>query len=453
MGIKKMWDKLINGSGDEKETEFLPAILEVTETPPSPVGRMVMWTILLLIVCGLLWSCIGTINEVAVATGKVIPNGQVKTIQSKNKGIIKNIYVTEGQFVKAGDVLVEMDPTTSSADLDSLKKRAAYLQLDIERLTAELSGEPFNPVKTPELTDRDIAAQISLYTSRRSQHEAERNAAEMAVRQKQSALQSEQIGYEKYAGVTEISQEKERRLRQLVEQNAIAEFQLLEQVAKNIEYTKLTEAQLDVIAKAQAELAEANERLANVDAAYQKDIMTSLVESRKDYYAFEEEIKKAEEDSRMATIVAPVDGRVNELAVHTIGGIVTDAQSLMSIVPEGTEMELEVWADNKDIGFIKIDQIAEVKIDTFNFQKFGVVEAVVAEISPDAFTDNRDLERDKKFRLLLTLNKESVQVHDEEVGLMPGMNVTAEIKIREKKIIDFFLDPFRKYTSEALRER
>ena len=136
MNIKKMWDSFINGHESEKETEFMPAILEVTETPPSPTGRIVMWSILALLTVAIIWSCVGTINEVSVASGKVIPIGQVKTVQVKNKGIIKEIYVKEGDRVKAGDKLVVLDPTTTEADLDSLQKRAAYFKADIARLEA-----------------------------------------------------------------------------------------------------------------------------------------------------------------------------------------------------------------------------------------------------------------------------------------------------------------------------
>lgn len=453
MNIKKMWNMLINGSPDEKETEFLPAILEVTETPPSPVGRMVMWTILVLLVVGIIWSLVGKINEVAVASGKVIPTGQVKTIQVKNKGIVKEIRVKEGSYVKAGDVLVTLDPTSAGADYDSLKKRAAYFKLDIDRLNAELSGSMFSPQPSAELDAKDIAAETALYQSRVSQYRAERQAAEMTVRQKQAEVAAEQSTYEKFIGGLGIAREKEERLVQLTEQNAIAEFQLLEERGQRIQYEKSAQSQAEVIKKAQAELSEAQQKLANIDALYKKDVMTAMVEARKQQYAYEEELKKADENNRLSTITAPIDGRVYNLAVHTVGGIVTDAQALMMIVPDGGDIELEVWADNKDIGFIHEGQEAEVKIDTFNFQKFGVVKAVVDQISPDAVNDPKDPARDKKYRLSLKVSQDGIHVFGNPAELTPGMNVNAEIKIKEKRIIDFFLDPFRRYTSEALRER
>ena len=251
-----------------------------------------------------------------------------------------------------------------------------------------------------------------------------------------------------------IAQEKERRLTELMQLNAISAFQLLEQQNQTIEYSKSAQAQLDSINSIQAEIAEAEQNLANVDAAYHKDIMTALVEAKKEYYSVTEAIKKADEDSRMATIVAPTSGRVYNLSVHTIGGIVTDAQPLMQIVPEDVSLQFEVYADNKDIGFIKVGQIAEVKVETFNFQKFGMVDAEVVEVSADAVNEPTNPERHKKFKLIMNpIGKPVMDVFGEEVPLAVGMNVSAEIKIKEKRIIDFFLDPFRRYTSEALRER
>ncbi len=451
--LKETWNWLVHGDENEKETEFLPAILEVTETPPSPTGRLVMWSILALIVVALLWSILGHINEVAVASGKVIPSGQAKTIQVKNKGIIKDIRVKEGQEVKEGDILVLLDPTTTGADVESLKKRAAYYRLDIARLEAELAGEPFSPKADPDLEAHDRAAELALYQSRTNDYRTQLRAAQDVVTQKRASLASAQAQHEKYADGLVIAQEKESRLEDLVQENAVSEFQLLEQRSQRIEYEKNAQATLDSINATMAEIAEAEQKLANVDATYHKDIMTSLVEARKEYYSVQEAIKKADEDARMATIVAPCDGRVYNLSVHTVGGIVTDAQPLMMVVPDGVSLEFEVYADNKDIGFIREGQSAEVKVETFNFQKYGIVEAEVEEISADSVDDNKDPERNKKFRLLLKPTKTDINVFGEKAELAPGMNVSAEIKIKEKRIIDFFLDPFRRYTSEALRER
>lgn len=450
----KFWNWLVHGEEREKETEFLPAILEVTETPPSPTGRIIMWTILILIVVALAWAFLGKINEVAVAPGKVIPSGQAKTVQVKNKGIIKEIRVVEGQVVEEGEVLVLLDPTTTTADYDSLKKRAAYYKLDIQRLTAELTGQPFVPEEDPDLEAHDLAAEMALYQSRTNDYQTQLQSRQDIIEQKTARLQATQATYEKYQAGLAIAQEKESRLKALIAESAISEFQLLEQQNQTIEYAKNAQAELDSINSIRAEIAEAEQNLANVKASYQKDIMTALVEAKKEYYSIIESIKKADEDARMATIVAPTAGRVYNLAVHTVGGIVTDAQPLMQIVPDDVPLVFEVYVENKDIGFVKIGMPVEVKVDSFNFQKYGMIDGKVTEIGADSYKEPSDVETYNKFRVVVTpTGKNSIDVMGEEVPLSVGMSVNAEIKIKEKRIVDFFLDPFRKYTSEALRER
>ena len=451
--MRKFWNWLVHGDEREKETEFLPAILEVTETPPSPTGRVIMWSLLILLVVALAWGILGHINEVAVAEGKIIPTGQIKTVQVKNKGIVEEIRVKEGDYVQEGDVLVVLDPTTTTADYDSLKKRAAYYKLDIQRLTSELTGQPFVPAKDPDLEAHDLAAELALYQSRTNDYQTQRQSRQDVIAQRQARLQASQATYEKYSEGLRIAQDKESRLQQLIAESAISEFQLLEQQKETIEYAKNAQAELDSINSIRAEIAEAEQNLANIDASYRKDIMTSLVEAKKEYYSITESIKKAEEDARLATIYAPTSGKVYNLAIHTIGGIVTDAQPLMQIVPDDVSLVFEVYADNKDIGFIKLGQEAEIKISTFNFQKFGMVKAEVMEISADAVDQPSDVERHGKFKLLLNPVQNDINIEGVQAPLTVGMSVSAEIKIKEKRIIDFFLDPFRKYTHEALRER
>ena len=450
MNIK---DWLLHGDKNEKETEFLPAILEVTETPPSPVGRTVMWTLLVLIVVAIAWGFLGHINEVAVASGKIIPSGQAKTVQVKNTGIVNEIKVTEGQWVEEGDVLVVLDPTTTAADYDTLKKREAYYKLDIQRLTAELTGQPFTPERDENLEAHDLAAELALYESRVRDYQTQRKAREDVIKQKQASLAANEATRDRYKEGLRIAEDKEARLTELIAESAISEFQLLEQQKETIDYKQNLESTEKELVSIRESIAEAEQNLANVDASYKKDIMNSLVAAKKEYYSVVESIKKADQDARLATIYSPISGRVFGLNIHTIGGIVTGAQQLMQIVPDDVGLQFEVYADNKDIGFIKVGQTAEVKITTFNFQKFGMIDAVVDEISADAVDNAQDTSKHGKFKLLLTPLKDSVDVEGNLVKLAPGMDVSAEIKIKEKRIVDFFLDPFRQYTSEALRER
>ncbi|WP_294143988.1 HlyD family type I secretion periplasmic adaptor subunit [uncultured Selenomonas sp.] len=451
MKLTQLWKRFIGEDGkDAQETEFLPSILEVTETPTSPVGRAVLWTLVALLIAGGIWICVGEVDEVAVANGKVTPVGNVKIVQSQNKGAIKELDVKEGDYVEEGQTLVVLDTTKTQADVDQLKKQAAYYGLTVARLNAEMQDAPFTPPQDPEglLEQKDIDAQVTLYQSRRAKLAADQEKNGAAVAQASASVEGSQAQLQKYRALQAVAQEKEDRLEELMQEDAISYFQLLEARATRVEYQRNAEATEKSILEQEGKLTEAQDLVATTDTAYRQDTMSQLVEAKRQYNAIEEELKKADDTNQQSVIVAPISGRVNQLAVHTLGGVVSEGQAVMMIVPDDAVMEIEAYADNKDIGFIQQGQTAEVKVETFNFQKYGMVNATVDEISPDAGSNVQDKETYQKYRLTLGLEND-----DSGIELTPGMNVTAEIKIKKKKIIDFFLDPFRKYKDEALRER
>ena len=448
--FKKFWHRFIEGDKEDKEVEFLPSILEVTETPPSPVGRAVLWTILAFLVLGGIWVLVGEVDEVAVAKGRVIPVGNVKIVQSQNKGAIKELMVREGDYVEAGQTLLVLDTTKTQADVDQLRKQVAYYRMTVDRLQAEMNDQLFTPPdnKDGDLDQKDINAQLALYNSRRAKLMADQEKNSAAIAQELAAIESAQAQKQKYKALYDVAYEKEQRLEDLFRESAVSYFQLLEGRAARVEYQKSAEAMDQEIQKEQARLAEARDNQATTDSAYRQDTMTQLVEAKRQLNAYVEELTKANETNVQSEITAPVSGRVNQLAVHTVGGVVSEGQALMMVVPEDATLEVEAYADNKDIGFIERGQDVEVKVETFNFQKFGMVEAKVAEISPDVTDNKQDKDKDGKYRLILSLDDDK-----SGIDLSPGMNVTAEIKIKKKRIIDFFLDPFRQYKNEALRER
>lgn len=450
MKLKELWNRFLGEGKDADETEFLPSILEVTETPPSPVGRAVLWTLVALLVAGAIWVCVGDVDEVAVANGKVIPVGNVKVVQSQNKGSIKELDVKEGDYVEEGQTLLVLDTTKTQADVDQLKKQAAYYGLTVARLNAEMQDQPFTPPQDPDglLEAKDVAAQVTLYESRRAKLAADQEKNLSAVQQASAAVEGSEAQLQKYRALQQVAQEKEDRLTELMQEDAISYFQLLEARATRVEQQRNADATEKSILEQQGRLAEAQDNLATTDSTYRQDTMSQLVEAKRQLNAIEEELKKASETNQQSVIVAPISGRINQLAVHTLGGVVSEGQAIMMVVPDDATLEIEAYADNKDIGFIQQGQDAEVKVETFNFQKYGMVNATVDEISPDAGSNVQDKETYQKYRLTLGLEND-----DSGIELTPGMNVTAEIKIKKKKIIDFFLDPFRKYKDEALRER
>ncbi len=433
-----------------RETEFLPAVLEVTETPPSPLGRILLWTIVALTFVTALWSIFGHVDEVAVAPGKIIPMGQVKPIQAEDKGIVKQILVREGQQVKKGELLIKLDRVISAADMERIQKEILYYSLEIERLSAEKEQRPFSPTGDPDIDPQKIAFQDQLYKSRMNEYRAKVNAAEEGIRQNEAALQMAVINRNKLSEQLAVAVDKEERIVSLFAQNAVALFQLMDTRSHRMELEQNLAAQEKEIVRSGALLEQSRQTLAGTIAEHEREIDAKLVEDQKQLAADEEELKKAQEKDRLAGIVAPADGTVSQFSVHSPGAVVTPAQVLMVLVPNDVKLEVEALVANKDIGFIRIGQPAEVKIETFNFQKYGVIDAEVTNINPDA---EQDKEKNFAYRVQLKLAKDGVAVNDKMIPLIPGMVATTEIKIRQKRIIEYFLDPFRQYQSEALRER
>ena len=448
--LEGLWQQLEQTNRERTENEFLPAVLEVTESPPSPIARIVLWTLMLILVAGLLWTIFGHVDEVAVATGKVIPTGQVKVIQTQYAGVVKSIRVRDGQQVKEGDILIELDQTVSSADLAQVRKQVAYYRLQLKRLEAEQSGMPFEPGLAVDVDPLDVATQTRLFEGRTSEIRQRLAQAEARVAEQQALQISTAANLKKYASLLEVAVEQEKRMKKLLDQEAVSYFAYLQYEAKRIELEQNLAAQQAEISRVQSTLQQALRERGGIRAEREKDIASRIVDDRKQLMTYEEELKKAERKSTQSTLVSPVNGRVTQLAVHTLGGVVTDAQPLMVIVPEGTRLEVEAWAANKDIGFLRVGQVAEVKIETYNFQRYGTIDATVSDISADA---KEDKERGNVYRIVLQLQRQDMEVGGRNEPLSPGMTATAEVKIRQKRIIEFFLDPFRKYKSEALRER
>jgi hemolysin D len=163
-----------------------------------------------------------------------------------------------------------------------------------------------------------------------------------------------------------------------------------------------------------------------------------------------EELLKAEQRSSNYLLKAPIDGTVQELAVTTIGGVVTPAQEIMKIVPENSAVEVEARFLNKDIGFIHPGQAAEIKVDTFNFTKYGVIDAELSDLSNDAIQDEK---LGLVYKARLTPAKSELTINDKLISLSPGMTVTAEVKTGQRRVIEFFLSPLLRYKQESLGER
>lgn len=433
---------------NREEYEFLPAALEIVETPSSPAGRLLMWLIMAFFVIALIWAIWAQVDEVAVAKGKVIPAGYTKMVQAEDKGIVRKILIENGSEVKAGDVLIELDTVLTAADVALLEKQHDYYVLDLARLYAERDGKPFIPpddIGAPEV----VQQQRGLFEKRNSEWQARIGVVEEQIRVTRAELSGAQNRYEKYKQIYPITIEQKKRVEPLAEDGTVSLFEFQNYVQREIEIKQDMLTVEEEVRRSHHAVQEHQKELQRIRSERDSSIAAQIVESRVKLDAIVEELVKAQEKHKLSRIVSPIDGVVQQLDVHTVGAVLTPAQPLMLIVPAGSPVEFEVWLENKDIGFVNTGQPAEIKVETFGFQRYGTLDAIVKTVATEA---KEDPDRGLIYQVVLTSTRDYFIVGDKQVALLPGMAVTGEIKIRHKRVIQYFLDTFRTYTNEALRE-
>lgn len=441
---------------DNLEYEFLPHALEIEDTPPSPVKRILIWMIFGMVFLSFIWSYFGKVDEVAVARGKVIPDGRVKVIQPMETGVIRAIHVQEGQQVKKGQILIELDPTIKQADVESTAKALSIHVTDKERLMEELNGEESAISNQPSAISKRrktkgiFALQTKLKEARESEYKAREDALRLIISQRENALLAAEAILIKLEKTHAILKEQEIAYRNLYKHEYISKMDLLNKQMEFHSAEQEMEAQKRIVKQAKDSLEEARKNLDAIKKEREKGILSDIVDREKSITAIEGEVVKAKKRYDLERLCSPVAGTVHGLASYTVGGVVTPAQPIVTVVPEGTPLIIEVMALNKDIGFLKVGQEAEVKLDTFPFQKYGTIKGKVAFISPDAFEDEK---LGSVYKMKVELEKPSINVDGNGIPVSPGMAVTVEVKTNKRRIIEFFLSPIVKYAKESLTLR
>ena len=431
---------------DKLEYEFLPPALEIEETPSSPIQRLLIWVIFMITISVFIWSYFGRVDEVAVARGKIIPDGRIKVIQPMETGIIRAIHVSEGQQVKEGQLLIELDPTIKEADVTSTEKSLSIHLADKERLVSELSSKDKGNHNKNSIT----GFQQKLKEARESEYRAREDAIRFVIAQRESAILAAEAIITKLEKTYRIVQEQETAYRALHEQGYVAKMLLLDKQKDLYATEHELEAQRGIVRQGKEGLLEAKKNLEALKKEREKAILNDIIDREKSISAIEGEGVKAKKRFDFEKLTSPVNGTVHGLASSTIGGVVTPAQPIVTIVPEGTPLIIEAMAQNKDIGVLAVGQEAEIKLDTFPFQKYGTLAGKVASISPDAFEDEK---LGPVYKMRVEPRWPSINVDGREIFLTPGMAVTVEVKTNKRRIIEFFLSPIIKYSKESLTLR
>ena len=440
------------------EAAFLPAALSLQESPAHPAPRRFAWAICALFVAALVWSILGEIDIVAVAQGRIVVSDRTKTIQPLEAGVVKRVLVKDGDSVHAGQVLVELDATNASADTTSVQeqlqaavseeRRAAALMLALKRnkapiLSVSTASSTEDQGEGLARTTAQLQAEWSDITARLG-----KLAAEQARRQAEITTVRQLIA--KLDATLPIARKREADFMSLIAQGFMSSHAGQDRARERIEQEQDLATQKARLMEAQAALMEAQRNRAAYTAETQRLLSERHAQAALKHQQLTQELAKNEQRSRLTQLTAPVAGTVQQVAIHTEGGVVTAAQVLMIVVPKDTEVTAEVAVDNKDIGFVHAGDDAQIKLETFPFTRYGTVGATVKSVTADAVSDEK---RGAIFPATLTLGRKSIEVEGKRITLSPGMNVTAEIKTGKRHIYEYLLSPLQTATSESLKER
>lgn len=435
-----------------QDPAFLPAALEVIERPVSPTGRITTWVLLVGLLATFVWLVLGKVDIVASAQGRIMPTDDVKLVQAANTGIVRKIYVRDGDVVKKGQPLIDLDPTVSTAEQAQAEKALLAAELDVARNQAiadALSGRGVHfspPAGTPanvvDTQRRLIAAQVA---------ESDAAVGGMAAA-RSSALADAQAAADQIRTLDQTVPVLDRELaamRGLEGKGYAPGLKLME-----MERQRHTEAgQRDIAvsqhARGLSDARKFGQQLAQAREQARQTALADLAKAQSEAMLRKEELTKAQRKSHLQRLVAPVDGTVQQLTVHTVGGVVEAVRPLMIVVPYGA-LTVEAKVLNKDAGFVHRGQAVAVKLEAFPFTRYGTVPGRIQSISTDSVDDKK---MGPVYMAHVTLLRSTIDRGDRVVPLGPGMTATADIRTGRRSIMSYLVSPIDAARLEAGRER
>lgn len=430
---------------------FSTAAIRIQARPPVFIARMVSLTVCGIVLLAVLYAFMAHIDIVVSAQGRVIPSGKSKIIQSLETGVVKEILVRDGQAVRAGEVLLTLDQTTTDADRQRLQYEVWESEAEVSRLEALQQGKPMIGA-TGDMPREILQNQQAILSSRFSEQQSRLASLQADIARRQADYDAIASNVQQLRNSLPLVEKKHLMREGLAKTGHIAEIGLIETKLELINLQKEEAVQENRLRESDAGRRVAAQQKTLAMAEFRARISAELVEAIKKRNIVRQELVKAAQRRDLQMLKAPIDGVVQQLAVSTVGGVVTPAQALMSIVPDNSPLEVEAQLNNRDIGHVRIGQRVIAKIETFDFTRYGYIEGKVQWVGTDAILDQK-LGPIYPVRIQLEQLQTPNAVHGAQGRIMAGMNVTADIKTGERRVIDYFLAPMLRYKEEALRER
>lgn len=435
------------------EYDFDPDILRLQQEHPSPLPRAVLWSLFALLGCLLMWALFGRLDIIAEAHGKLVPQSSLKVVQAPDSGIVKELLVSEGDSVVAGQIVARMDPVYSDADGRTIEGEWHLKALQLRRIDAELDGQEMLKIESdPE----ELFAQVqNQYLAHRQAYLDALSSAEAthskAVQDLKSALEIEQ----KLKQTLPSYRQQSEAFAKLVEKGYVSRIMADEKHRELIEREQDLRAQQHSVKSLRATILQEQKQVSQITSSYREGLQNERIATESDYQRLTQESEKQTHRHGLLAIRAPQEGVVKDLSTHTPGTVVSPGTVLMTVVPKNDPLEAEVWVSHIDAGFVRAGQSVRVKVSAYSFQKYGMMEGEVAQISPDA-VDNEEAMRSgmQGYRAVIALGGNELESHTgKRYALTPGMQVSAEINLGSRSVIEYLLSPVQKAAFEAGRER
>lgn len=439
-----------------KYRDFLPAALEVQETPPSPIGRFILWSIVILLVIAIAWSSLSKVDIVAATRGKLVVNELSRPVNSAVTAEIVEVLVKEGEHVEKGQSLIKLNSASLVAQLEENILQQKINRFHIARL--ELLYEHYLNRPAPlilsdnfQLESPLLAQQISMQLQ--AEVEDDYNEKEVFKLNQQiitTQIENYQIQKEMAENLLPIYREQYEALNSLYKKDMTSKDSLLEIQKKYLE-AKFT------VNSADAKVKEMRANYAQIDAQIKSHVADKIreIEREKIQRLNQNDILSAQQKQLEALIAqyelkAPIAGIVESLVYRDAGAAVEAPQELLKIVPENEKLIAEVWVSNQDIGFLRRNQLAAVKIDTFDFTRYGWIEGKLLNISSDAI-DDKDL--GLVYKAVIELSTNYLIIDGQTIKLESGMSVSAEVKTGQRTVLSYLLSPMMEALDDVGKQR
>jgi HlyD family secretion protein len=446
----------VKGDRAALAAEFQSDAVELEQRKPPRLARSTLYFGTALIIAAVVWAAASNVDEVVTASGKLITRAPHLVVQPLETSVVRTLDVKVGDIVRKGQILAQLDSTFSQADLGQLESQIAAFDAQINRIEAELSDTSYEP--GPKANDEEVL-QRRLFAQRKASLEAT------------IANYDEQIARDEGNLASSVIQEKVLASRQdtMLEIEQMRSTLLDRKNGSRLNYLLSKDARLDIetsIAQLRGKQVELQhsidkgraERQSTIEE-FRRNALEQLVETRGKRTAAAEQLKKAELRHGMVVLTAPADGVVLDIAQRSIGSVVREAETLFVLVPLESELEAEVQVEGKDVGRLKAGQPVRLKLDAFPFQKHGTGTGTVRLISQDSFasSDTTDEQRQTHsqrtvYRVRVDLNDMRLKALPDGFRMLPGMSITAEVKVGSRSVLSYFLYPLTRGLDESIRE-